>query len=635
MITVRLPDGSLLELADGASVGDVASAIGSGLMRAALFGKVNGRAVDLVAAVEDGAAVEIITKKSPEALDVLRHSASHVLAAAVKRLYGPGVRFAIGPAIESGFYYDFDVEETFTPEALEKIEEEMSNIISEAIPFERSEIARADAIDRMKESGQDYKVELLEDITDERVSFYRLGDFVDLCRGPHVPDSSKIGAFKLTSVAGSYWRGDSSRKMLQRIYGTAFFSKKDLDDYLHLLEEAGKRDHRRLGRELDLFSFHEEGPGFPFFHPKGVVILNEIVDYWRKVHRREGYLETRTPVLLREELWHRSGHWDHYKDNMYFTEIDDQGYAVKPMNCPGNMLIYKSRQHSYREFPLRMGELGLVHRHELSGVLHGLLRVRSFTQDDAHIFCLPEQLETEVARVIDLCFEMYGRFGLEDVHLELSTRPEDSIGTNEQWELATNALKGALASRNIDYGVQPGEGAFYGPKIDFHITDCLNRSWQCGTIQADFAMPERFELEYIGEDGRRHRPVMIHRVILGSLERFLGVLIEHYGGAFPFWLAPVQAVVIPVSDTVLDYARQVEGEVRNAGFRVELDDRSETVGNKIRQAEISKVPYMLVVGKREADNHTVSLREHSKGDTGPAAVADIIEKFRGEISREA
>lgn len=630
---VQLPDGSSLDVADGATVRDVAAAIGPGLAKAALFGKVNGATVDLSTPVENGAAVEIITKKSPEALELLRHSAAHVMAAAVKRLWGTSVSFAIGPAIDTGFYYDFDLGESFTPDDLAVIENEMNAIVSEALPFQRSVLDRESAIARMKSDRQEYKVELLDEIPDDTVSFYSLGDFTDLCRGPHLPDSSMIPAFKLTSLAGSYWRGDSNRKMLQRIYGTAFFSKKDLDEHLRLIEEAKKRDHRRLGKDLDLFSFHEEGPGFPFFHSKGMIILNEIVDYWRSIHRREGYLETRTPIILREHLWHQSGHWEHYKDNMYFTEIDDQGYAVKPMNCPGNMLIYKSAQHSYREFPLRMGELGLVHRHELSGVLHGLLRVRSFTQDDAHIFCLPEQLEAEVANVIDLCFEVYGKFGLEDVTLELSTRPDHCIGTDEQWQRATAALENALASKNVDYQVQPGEGAFYGPKIDFRIKDCLNRTWQCGTIQADFAMPERFDLEYIGEDGRRHRPVMIHRVVLGSLERFLAVLLEHYGGALPFWLAPVQAAVIPVTDAVMDYALSVEARLKTAGIRVELDDRSETVGNKIRLAEISKVPYMLVVGKREAQNSTVSLREHAKGDLGPVNLNELLEEFAREAEK--
>jgi len=626
-VKVKLPDDSKLEVRNGSTVKDVAEAIGPGLAKAALAGRVDGRLVDLDQRVPAESCVEIITERSPDALEILRHSAAHVMAAAVKRIYGDDVRFAIGPAIDEGFYYDFDLEHKFTPEDLERIEEEMSKIIAEGIRFQRREVPREDAIAQMKQDRQDYKVELLEEIEDNVVSLYDLGGFSDLCRGPHIPDSSRVPAFKLTGVAGSYWRGDSSRKMLQRIYGTAFFSEKDLEEHLRLIEEAKKRDHRRLGPELDLFSFHEEGPGFPFFHPRGMIVLNEILDYWRKVHRREGYLETRTPILLREELWHQSGHWDHYRDNMYFTRIDEQGYAVKPMNCPGNMLIYKSTQHSYREFPLKMGELGLVHRHELSGVLHGLLRVRSFTQDDAHIFCLPEQLAEEVAAVIDLCFEVYRRFGLENVKVELSTRPDHSIGTDLQWQSATQALEKALEDRAVDYEVSPGEGAFYGPKIDFHITDCLGRTWQCGTIQADFSMPERFDLEYTDRDGRRKRPVTIHRTVLGSLERFLGLLIEHYAGALPFWLAPVQAVVVPVTDEVLDYAREVHKKIREAAFRADLDDRSETVANKIRQAEVLKIPYMLVVGKREAAEGTVSVREHSKGDTGPAALPEVLAKF--------
>ncbi len=627
---VELPDGSPLEVPEGATVADVARKIGPGLAKAALYGKVDGRPVDLSTAVEEGKTVEIVTAKSAEAVEVLRHSTGHVMAAAVKRLFGDKVKFAIGPAIESGFYYDFDLERAFTPEDVARIEEEMSAIVSEGLPFERVELGRTDAIENMRGEGQEYKVELLEEIPDEAVSMYRLGEFTDLCRGPHLSDSSKVPAFKLLSIAGAYWRGDSQRPMLQRIYGTAFFSKKELEEHLHLLEEAKKRDHRRLGRDLDLFSFHDEGPGFPFFHPKGMVVINEILDYWRKVHRREGYVETCTPIILREELWHQSGHWDHYRENMYFTQIDEQGYAVKPMNCPGNMLIYKASQHSYREFPMKVAELGLVHRHELSGVLHGLLRVRSFIQDDAHIFCLPEQISDEVAAVIDLCFEVYRRFGLEDVEVELSTRPDHSIGTDEQWEQATEALKTALAARKVDYRVSPGEGAFYGPKIDFHIRDCLRRSWQCGTIQADFSMPERFDLEYTAADGRRKRPVTIHRTVLGSLERFLAILIEHYAGALPFWLSPVQAAVIPVTDEVLEYAREVARRFREVGFRVDLDDRSETVGNKIRQAEIMKVPYMLVVGKREARDGTVSVRRHSVGDTGPAQIAEVLEKFAAE-----
>jgi threonyl-tRNA synthetase len=627
MLKVRLPDDSTIEVKDGATVLDVASAIGPRLAKAAIAGKVNGALVDTSAVVPDGAKVEIVTPKSPEALEILRHSASHVMAAAVKHLFGDRVKFAIGPAIDAGFYYDFDLEERFVPETLEKIEAEMAKIISGGEAFKRVEMKRAEAVDTMRGAGQDYKVELLEEIPDDHVSFYKLGDFADLCRGPHLAGSSLIPAFKLTSIAGSYWRGDSKKKMLQRIYGTAFFSKKELDEYLRVIEEAKRRDHRKLGRELDLFSFHDEGPGFPFFHPRGMVVLNEILDYWRKVHRREGYVETRTPIILREELWHQSGHWEHYQQNMYFTQIDEEGYAIKPMNCPGNMLIYKSSQHSYREFPMKVAELGLVHRHELSGVLHGLLRVRSFTQDDAHIFCLPEQIEREIGSVIDLVFEIYAHFGLTDVAVELSTRPDHSIGTDEQWESATRALQGALASKKVEYRLNPGEGAFYGPKIDFHIKDCLNRTWQCGTIQADFAMPQRFDLEYTAADGAKKRPVMIHRTVLGSVERFIGILIEHYAGALPFWLSPVQAVVIPISDAFLEYARKAAGQAVQAGFRVEVDDRSETVNNKIRQAETMKVPFMLVVGKREAENGTVSVREHTKGDTGPCELGQLLARF--------
>jgi len=627
MGTVKLPDGSVLAVKDGATVLDVAAAIGPGLAKAALAGKVNGVLMDLSARVAEGAAVEIITPKSSEALEILRHSTSHVMAAAVKRLYDNAVRFAIGPAIESGFYYDFDLEARLTPEDLAKIEAEMARIVAGALPFERTEAGRREAIEWMRKSGQPYKVELLEEIEDDRVSFYKLGDFTDLCRGPHLADSSKVPAFKLTGIAGSYWRGDSKNKMLQRIYGTAFFSKKELDEYLRIIEEAKKRDHRKIGRDLDLFSFHDEGPGFPFFHPRGMIVWNALVDYWRHVHRREGYVETHTPIILREELWHQSGHWDHFRQNMYFTQIDEEGYAVKPMNCPGNILIYKTNQHSYREFPMRVAELGLVHRHELSGVLHGLLRVRCFTQDDAHIFCLPEQIEGEVGKVIDLVFEVYRRFGLTEVEVELSTRPDHSIGTDDQWEHATTALQNALSAKGARYRLHPGEGAFYGPKIDFHIKDCLNRRWQCGTIQADFSMPERFDLEYMAADGTKKRPVMIHRTILGSVERFLGILIEHTAGALPFWLSPVQAVVIPISDVFAGYARDVKNKACEAGFRVDLDDRSETVANKIRQAETMKVPFMLVVGKREAEGGSVSVREHTKGDQGASPLADVLARF--------
>ncbi len=634
MVMVKLPDGKSLPVGDGATVLDVAKQIGPGLAKAAVAGRIDGLFVDLYRPVTDGATVEIVTEKSQGSLDILRHSTAHVMAAAVKNLYGPNVGFAIGPAIEDGFYYDFDLEYRFTPEDLEKIEAEMARIVAAGEPFERVEIGRDRAIEDMRAAGQGYKVEILQEIADDGVSLYKVGGFVDLCRGPHLRNTSRVGAFKLTGLAGSYWRGDSKNKMLQRIYGTAFWSKKDLDKHLTMLEEAKKRDHRRIGRDLDLFSFHEEGPGFPFFHPKGMVIMNAILDYWRGVHRRAGYVETKTPIILNERLWHQSGHWDHYRDNMYFTEIDEERYAVKPMNCPGNLLIYRTGQHSYRELPIRAAELGLVHRHELSGVLHGLMRVRAFTQDDAHIFCLPEQLEDEVAGVIDLIFEVYKRFGLEDVELELSTRPESSIGTDAQWEMATTALQHALESRKLDYRLHPGEGAFYGPKIDFHVKDCLGRRWQCGTIQADLAMPERFELEYTGADGARHRPVMVHRTILGSIERFLGILLEHYAGALPFWLAPVQAVVIPVGEGFVEYARGLGRQLWEAGLRVEVDDRSETVGNKIRQAELSKAPFMLVVGQREVEAGTASVREHGKGDQGAVAVSELVERFKALVDKE-
>jgi len=653
MPTVRLPDGKTLEVAEGASVADVAEQIGSGLARAAVAARLNGKLVDLATVLEgDGPwDLEVLTDKSDEALPILRHSTAHVMAAAVRRLYGPGVKFGIGPAIDDGFYYDFDVPGGLADEDLEKIEQEMARIIAEAVPFVREEVPWDEARALMEAEGQPYKVELLDDLAAAplaegeepehaeakpeagrpAVSLYRTGEFVDLCRGPHLPDAGRIPAFKLLSVAGSYWRGDETRPMLQRIYGTAFFSKKDLEAHLARLEEAKRRDHRRLGKDLDLFSFHEEGPGFAFLHHKGMIILNEILDYWRDLHRRAGYQEIRTPTILSEALWHRSGHWDNYREAMYFTEIDGQPYAVKPMNCPGGLLVYLNRPHSYREFPMRVAELGLVHRHEKSGVLHGLLRVRQFTQDDAHIFCLPEQVQDEVVGVIRLVEEIYRTFGFEDVRVELSTRPEHSIGTDEMWEHATGALRGALEACGIDYKVNEGEGAFYAPKIDYHIRDCLGRWWQCGTIQVDLAMPERFNLTYVGPDNAEHRPAMIHRAILGSIERFLGILIEHYGGDFPVWLAPVQAAVLPVSERFSAYGRRVTEALTAAGVRVELDAGSEKVGAKIRRATLQKVPYMLIVGEKEETAGTVSVRDRTLGDLGPMPLDVFIERIGEEI----
>jgi threonyl-tRNA synthetase len=642
-----------MEVADGVSVADVANRIGSGLARAAVAARLNGKLVDLSTSLgPDGSYdLEILTDKSDQALSILRHSTGHIMAAAVRRLYG-NVKFGIGPAIEDGFYYDFDLPQRLTDEDLAKVEAEMARIVKEAAPFVREEVPLDVAEALMRSAGQDYKLELLRDIAaagavageevaqadakpapeaDQRVSLYRTADFVDLCRGPHVPHAGKVPAFKLLTVAGSYWRGDSTRPMLQRIYGTAFFSKKALDEHLARLEEAKKRDHRRIGKDLDLFSFHDEGPGFAFMHPAGMIVLNEMLEFWRRIHRETGYVEIRTPTILSEALWHRSGHWDNYREAMYFTEIDKATYAVKPMNCPGGLLVYLNRPHSYRELPIRMAELGLVHRHEKSGVLHGLLRVRQFTQDDAHIYCLPEQLQDEVIGVITLVDRMYRTFGFTDVRVELSTRPEHSIGTDEMWEHATGALRGALGARQMTYKVNEGEGAFYAPKIDYHIRDCLGRSWQCGTIQVDLAMPERFNLTYVGEDNREHRPAMIHRAILGSIERFLGILIEHYGGNFPLWLAPVQVAVLPVSDRFNAYAGGVMQAFGAANLRAELDDSSDKVGAKIRRAALRKIPYMLIVGEKEAAAGTVSVRDKAAGDLGALSVEAFVGRAREEV----
>jgi len=540
--------------------------------------------------------------------DILNHSASHVMASAIKNLFGD-VKFAIGPAIKNGFYYDFDSDKDITPEDLAAIEAEMKKIIDKNHRFEKSEITRKEAAEIFRDNP--YKLELIRDIGSDAVSIYRTGDFVDLCAGPHVGSTSEIAAFKLLSIAGAYWRGNEKNKMLTRIYGTSFFSKQELKDYLEKIELAKKSDHRVIGRNLDLFTFHDEAPGFPFFHPKGMVLINLILDYWREEHGREGYQEIRTPVILSNELWKTSGHWDNYKDNMYFVKIDEEEYAVKPMNCPGSILIYKSNQHSYRDFPLRLAELGLVHRHEKSGVLHGLFRVRNFTQDDAHIFCLESQLESEILKVMDLIDRMYRVFGFEGYHVELSTRPLKRIGSDEVWDKAEKTLKNVIDAKKLDYKINEGDGAFYGPKIDFHIRDCLDRTWQCATIQLDFSMPEKFDLEYTGEDNQRHRPVMLHRVVLGSLERFIGILIEHFSGNMPPWLAPVQVVLLPISDKYLDYAMALYGRIKNDGYRVEIDSRIESLNKKIRNAEMQKIPYMIIIGEKEAAAGTVTIRKKS------------------------
>lgn len=563
-----------------------------------------------------------------EQQEVLRHTTAHIMAQAVLRLW-PETKIAIGPVIKNGFYYDFDLEHRFTPDDLELIEEEMRKIIAEDLPIVREEISNTEAVKMFAEQKQDYKLELLEGL-DPEVSVYRQGDFVDLCRGPHLESTSKVKHFKLQSIAGAYWRGDSNRPMLQRIYGTAFLSGKELREHLRRLEEAAKRDHRLLGRQLDLFSIQEEGPGFPFFHPKGMVLRNELENYWREEHRARGYVEIKTPMMLHEDLWHRSGHWDNYRDNMYFTQIDEQDFAIKPMNCPGAMLLYKRKLHSYRDFPMRVAEMGLVHRHELSGTLHGLMRVRAFTQDDAHIFMLPSQIQEEIGKVIDFVDAVYKVFGF-NYHVELSTKPENAIGDDAIWDEAIKALKASLEEKELEYVINEGDGAFYGPKIDFHLEDSIGRTWQCATIQLDFAMPERFDLTYVDENDERQRPVMIHRVIYGALERFMAILTEHYAGAFPTWLAPVQVQIIPVGEDYFDYAAEVEDALFKEGIRVEVDRRAEKLGRKIREAQLQQIPYMLIVGQKEQEAGEVSVRHRREGDKGSLAVGDFLAELKEEI----
>ena len=630
-MNVILPDGSELAVPEGATALTVAETIGQRLAKAAVAAKIGDKVVDLSTPVREGDRVAIVTLDSDEGLEVLRHSSAHVLAEAATRAY-PGTKVAIGPAIKDGFYYDFEFPEPIGEDDLARFEDEMRRSISEAKPFQRQEVTREQALELF--ADEPYKAELIRDLPEgETITLYRHGDFVDLCRGPHLPDTGRIPAVKVLSTAGAYWRGSSENAMLTRVYGTAFPSKKALDEHLARLEMARQRDHRRLGRELDLFSFHDEAPGFPFFHSRGMRVVNALLEYWRAEHRAAGYEEIKTPIILEKALWEQSGHWDNYKDNMYFTEIDAVDFAVKPMNCPGGILIYRSEQHSYREFPLRMAELGLVHRHELSGVLHGLFRVRAFTQDDAHIYCLPQQVEDEVVGVVDLVLRMYRTFGFDNVHLELSTRPAKSIGSEEMWATAEASLASALDRTGLAYKLNPGDGAFYGPKIDFHIEDVMGRTWQCATCQLDFAMPERFGLEYVGEDNQRHRPVMLHRTVLGSIERFLGILIEHYGGAFPAWLAPVQAMVIPVADRHVEYGQSVVEALTTAGVRAEIDSRPESMGKKIRDAQLAKVPSMLIVGDREAEGGSVSLRSRASGDEGDMALTDAVARLamEGEI----
>ena len=630
-IKITLPDGSKLEFESGVTIKDVAFDIGPRLGKASVAGKVDGEKVDLDYEITTDVDLEIITIDSEEGLDIYRHTVSHVMAQAIKRLYDD-VQLAIGPTIEDGFYYDFDLDEKLSENDFEKLEAEMKEIIKEDYEIERMVLPKDEAIAKMKERNEEYKIELIEELDGEEISLYKQGEFIDLCRGPHLPSTGKVkaSAFKLLSVAGAYWRGDENNTMLQRIYATAFYKKQELEDHLEKLEEAKKRDHRKIGKKLDLFSLHEEGKGFPFFHPKGMVVRNQLIDFWREEHKKAGYKEIKTPIVLNQDLWKRSGHWDHYKDDMYFTEIDDEKHAVKPMNCPGGALVYNDKIHSYRDLPIRMGELGLVHRHERSGTLHGLMRVRNFTQDDAHIYCLPSQIKEELNGVIELVDTIYSAFGF-DYNVELSTKPDKAMGSDDMWDRAIGALKEAIVDNGLDYEVNEGDGAFYGPKIDFHLEDCLGRTWQCGTIQLDFQMPERFDLTYVGEDGEEHRPVMIHRAIYGSLERFMGILIEHYAGAFPTWLAPVQVEIIPISDDQLDYAYSVKEELEEEDVRVEVDARQEKVGYKIREAQVQQIPYMLIVGDDEVKAKTVSVRDRREGDLGAVAVDEFKDKIATEI----
>jgi len=630
-IRVTLPDGSKKILTAGATVADLAMAIGAGLARNALAGKINGVPVDTAAELKDGDLVEIVTEKSPEALEIVRHSTSHLMAHAVKDLF-PQAKVTIGPAIENGFYYDFDVDAPFSPEDLEKIETRMRELAKAAIPIAREEISRGEAIRLFSDMGESYKVELIEDLDAEQVSLYRQGDFVDLCRGPHLPSTSFCKAFKLTSIAGAYWRGDENRKMLQRIYGTAFTDKKELEEYLARLEEAKRRDHRRIGRELDLYSFSDEvGAGLVIWHPKGAMLRTVLEDFERKEHLKRGYDIVLGPQILKKELWQRSGHYENYRENMYFTEVDGQSYGIKPMNCLSHMMIYKSQLRSYRELPLRYFELGTVHRHERAGVLHGLLRVRGFTQDDAHIICTPEQLDAEIKGVISFVNDVMGIFGFE-YEMELSTRPEKSIGSDEDWERATNALRAALEDSGRPFDINEGDGAFYGPKIDIKLRDALDRRWQCATIQCDFTLPERFDLTYVAADGEKRRPVMVHRVILGAIERFIGVLIEHYAGNFPLWLSPVQGMVLTVTDSQVPYAKNVHGALREAGIRVQHDFRNEKLGFKIREAQVQRIPYMFVIGDKEVATETVTARFRD-GSNLPAMKVDELVDFLGKEIR--
>ena len=627
---ITLKDGSTKEYAEAKSVIDIASDISEGLARVACAGEVDGEVVDLRTVVDKDCELNILTFDSEGGKGAFRHTTSHIMAQAIKRLY-PNVKLAIGPSIDDGFYYDIDSDEPLAAEELSKIEAEMKKIVKENLAITRFTKPRAEAIEFFKEKNEPYKVELIEDLPeDSEISFYQQGEFVDLCAGPHLMTTKPVKAFKLTSLAGAYWRGSEKNKMLTRIYGTSYTKKADLEEYITRMEEAKKRDHRRLGKELGLFMMKEEGPGFPFFLPKGMVLKNTLLDYWREIHNKAGYVEISTPIMLSRHLWETSGHWDHYKENMYTTVIDDTDFAIKPMNCPGGILVYKSEPRSYRDLPLRMGELGLVHRHEKSGQLHGLMRVRCFTQDDAHIFMTPEQIRDEIKGVAKLIDSVYQLFGFK-YHVELSTRPEDSMGSDEDWEMATEGLRGALDDLGLDYVVNEGDGAFYGPKIDFHLEDSIGRTWQCGTIQLDFQLPLRFDCEYIGADGEKHRPIMIHRVAFGSIERFIGILIEHFAGAFPTWLAPVQVKVLPISEKYMDYANKVMDQLKDAGIRTEIDDRAEKIGYKIREARLQKIPYMLVVGAKEEEEGKVSVRSRFLGDEGSKDLDEFISAICAEI----
>ncbi len=634
MVKIILKDGKEMEFESAVPLFEAAKAISNSLAKEAICAKVNGELADLRDPIVDGAQVEFFTKEDPEGLYTLRHTASHILAQAMQHLY-PEVKFAIGPAIDNGFYYDLDSEHVFSQDDFEAIEQEMAKIVKENLPLEKKVMSREDAIAFFKAEKQDYKVMLIEDLPkDAVISLYTQGDFTDLCAGPHVRTTGKVKAFKLMTVAGAYWRGDEHNKMLQRIYGTAFYSKEDLEHFLFVRAEAEKRDHRKLGKQLDLFSFHEEGPGFPFFHPKGMALRNLLMEYERELFKKYDYEEIMTPVILSKKLWLQSGHWDHYRENMYFTQIDGEDYAVKPMNCPGGILYFKTKQRSYKELPKRVGEFGLVHRHELHGALHGLFRVRCFTQDDAHIFMTPEQMEQEVLGTLAMYRDLYAIFGLQ-YHVELSTRPENSMGSEELWEISTNALKNAIEHAGVPYVINEGDGAFYGPKLDFHIEDSLGRTWQCGTIQMDMQLPERFDVNYIGEDGEKHRAVMIHRAGYGSLERFLGILIEHFAGAFPTWFAPVQVKVIPVAQDHMAYAQEIAETLAASDIRVELEEANETLGYKIRKAQTEKIPYMLIVGEKEMKTHTVSVRTRAGGDEGSAPVAVFIANIIREIKERS